>query len=102
MTITFPSHLDLNNMEIFLFAYNMSGTYEWDEAPPEVYTAIIYDYGANSLTLEIPAWGPMSVISAISYNPIEAEEPSIPGYNPLILMISVITIVGFLIKKKLK
>jgi hypothetical protein len=103
MTITLPSSLDLNDIEVFFFAYNMSGTEEWDEAPPEVYNAIIYDYGANSLTLEVPAWGPMSVISAMSYNLIETEEePIIPGYNPLILVISIIIMAGFLIKKKLK
>ncbi|MFX1316401.1 MAG: hypothetical protein ACFE9T_11095 [Promethearchaeota archaeon] len=68
MTITFPSSIDLLENDIFFFAFNMSGTEEWNEAPPEFYDEIIYNYVTNSLTLETPVWGPMGVMSAISYN----------------------------------
>ncbi len=66
MTMTLPSSIDLLENDIFFFAFNMSGTLEWDEAPPEFYDTIIYDYGTNSFTIETPAW-PWGVISAISY-----------------------------------
>jgi len=102
MTMTLPSSIDLNNIELRFYAYNMSGTLEWDEAPPEFYSTIIYDYGTNSFTIETPAW-PWGVISAISYISVGAEEePIIPGYNVLIFVIGIIVISALLIKWKRK
>ena len=102
MTMTLPSSIDLNDIELQFYAYNMSGTLEWDEAPSEFYDAIIYDYSTNSFTIETPAW-PWGVISAISYISVEAEEePIIPGYNVLIFVIGIIAISALLIKWKRK
>jgi len=101
MTMTLPSSIDLNNIELRFYAFNMSGTLEWDEAPPDFYTTIIYDYGTNSFTIETPAW-PWGTISAISYISEPAEEPIIPGYNVLIFVIGIIVISALLIKWKRK
>lgn len=104
MTVTFPSSLDLHDISPLFFAYNMSGTLEWNEAPPEFYATIIYDYGTNSITFQMEAWGPMGVISAMSYIPIttEEEEPVIPSYNVLIFVIGIIVISALVIKWKRK
>ncbi|MFX0043355.1 MAG: hypothetical protein ACFE8L_10620 [Candidatus Hodarchaeota archaeon] len=67
MTFTFPISIDLAENDIFFFGFNMSGTYEWDEAPPEFYDTIVYNYVANSLTLNSTAFGPRGMISAMSY-----------------------------------
>ena len=67
MTITFPSSIDLLENDIFFFAFNMSGSEEWDEAPQELYDAIVYNYTTNSLSLETTTWGPVSIFSAMSY-----------------------------------
>ncbi|MFX0043356.1 MAG: hypothetical protein ACFE8L_10625, partial [Candidatus Hodarchaeota archaeon] len=101
MTMTLPPSIDLNEIELRFYAYNMSGTLEWDEAPPEIYNQIIYDYGSNSFTIETPAF-PWGVISAISYISAPAEEPIIPGYNVLIFVIGMIIISALLIKLKRK
>ena len=75
--ITFTS-IFLSQVELFFFGFNMSGTNGWDEAPPEFYDTIVYDYDANSITLKIEAWGPKGVISAFAY----IDTTLIPGYEP--------------------
>ena len=45
----------------------MSGTEEWDEVPQDFYDTIVYNYITNSLTLESTVWGPMGIMSALSY-----------------------------------
>ncbi|MFX1321604.1 MAG: hypothetical protein ACFFAQ_08170 [Promethearchaeota archaeon] len=104
MTITFPSSLDLHDIAPLFFAYNMSGTLEWDPAPPDFYASIIYDYGTNSITIEMEAWGPMGVISAMSYIPVTApeEEPIIPGYNVIVFIIGILIVSGIIIKRQRK
>ncbi len=106
MTITFTS-VDLNEIELHFFAWNVSGMAEWSEAPPDFYSSIIYDYGANSLTIEFPGemFRPEGIISAMSYIPIGAEEkpePIIPGYNLFFFVIGLIIISAILIKKRRK
>jgi hypothetical protein len=101
MTMTLPSSIDLNEIELRFYAYNMSGTLEWDEAPSYIYNQIIYDYGTNSFTIETPPF-PWGVISVISYISTPAEEPIIPGYNVLIFVIGIIVISALLIKWKRK
>jgi len=66
MTITFPWSIDLSMVDLHLFAWDMGGTLEWTEPPPEVYDAIIYNYITNSITIENPPI-PFPIISAISY-----------------------------------
>ncbi|MFX1314090.1 MAG: hypothetical protein ACFFHD_16000, partial [Promethearchaeota archaeon] len=101
MTMTLPPSIDLNDIELRFYAFNMSGTLQWDEAPPEIYNQITYDYGTNSFTIETPPW-PWDVISAISYVSVPAEEPIIPGYNVLIFVIGIIVISALILKWKRK
>ena len=97
-TITFPSRLDLNEIDLYFFAFNMSGLSQWGEPPPEFYDNIIYDYNTNSITYETPVFPPFSMISAMSY--IGPPEEAIPGYNIIFLIISIATITAFIIKKR--
>jgi len=78
MTITLPLSIDLSVIAVHFFAFNMSGTETWDEAPPDFYSTIIYNYETNSFTLETPAWGPLGVISAMSYEYVDT-----PGHFTL-------------------
>ncbi|MFW9829762.1 MAG: Loki-CTERM sorting domain-containing protein [Candidatus Thorarchaeota archaeon] len=97
MTITLPSSIDLSSITLYFFAWNITGTEEWIQPPPEFYDSIIYDYSSNSFTIQTPSWGSSSIISAISYTGGEA----IPGYNPIFLLIGMIGISSiFLIKRK--
>lgn len=73
MTFTIPSSIDLLENDIFFFAFNISGTNEWDEAPPDFYDTIVYNYVVNSLTLNSTVLGPMGIMSAMSY---ELKAPS--------------------------
>jgi hypothetical protein len=93
-TIVFPSTIDLSQTELFFFAYNVSGSEEWNIAPPEFYDDIVYDFVANSITFPTEAWGPHGVISAFAY--IDTSQVSqIPGYEPiLVLGFSAIAILG--------
>ncbi|MFX1496196.1 MAG: hypothetical protein ACFFBH_01585 [Promethearchaeota archaeon] len=103
MTITLPSSIDLNSATLYIFAWNMSGTEDWDTPPPEFYDTIVYDYIANRFTIQIPPWGAWPLISAISYSGGEGGElpGEIPGYNPIFLLIGIIGISTiFMIKKK--
>ena len=93
-TIVFPSTIDLSHTKLFFFAYNTSGTEEWNSPPPDFYDNIVYNYTANSITLISPPWGPGGMISAFAYIDL-SQIPGIPGYEPLILLIiSAISIAG--------
>jgi hypothetical protein len=95
-TIYFPSTVDLSQTELFFFAYNTSGTEEWDSPPPEFYDNIVYDYDANSITLTTGAWGPRGMISAFAYIDL-SQVSEIPGYEPiLVLGFSAIAILGII------
>ncbi|MFX1557899.1 MAG: hypothetical protein ACFFC9_11650 [Promethearchaeota archaeon] len=83
-TITFPSSIDLNQTELFFFAFNMSGTNQWDSPPSDFYDAIIYDYESNSITFQTEAWGPNAIISAFAYIDL-SQVPGIPGYEPILI-----------------
>lgn len=104
-TITFPSSIDLSQTKLFFFAFNMSGTNQWDSPPPEFYDAIIYDYGSNSIIFEVEPWGPNGMISAFAYIDL-SQVPGIPGYEPIFIfgfiivaILSIITITRKRIKK---
>ena len=83
-TITFPSSIDLNQVELIFFAFNMSGTEQWDQPPPEFYDAIIYDYSTNSITFEVQPWGPQAILSAFAYIDL-SQFPGIPAYDPILI-----------------
>jgi len=57
MSMTFPSSIDLSMVQLHMFAFNMSGTSMWDEAPSEYYDTVIYNYLTNSIIVETPPWG---------------------------------------------
>ncbi len=102
MTITLPTSIDLTEMIFFFYAYNMSGTHEWDSPPPEFYIdSVTYNFVLNTITIEMPAWD-RGVISAMAYFSIEdipdtVEE--IPGYNIFFLSLMMIIVSGLVIRK---
>jgi len=102
MTITLPTSIDLSEMIFFFYAFNMSGTLEWDSPPPEFYIdSVTYNFLTNTITLEMPAWD-RSIISAMAYFPIEdipdtVEE--IPGYNIFFISLLIIISSGIVIRK---
>ena len=105
MTVGLPSSLDLSTLEIFLYAWNMSGTSEWDEPPPDFWYLVTFDYSANSITFEFPMDSPWAVISAMSYQVREEPEdgePEIPGFDLYLISLMIIVISAIVIKRKLK
>ncbi|MFX1597007.1 MAG: hypothetical protein ACFFBK_13195, partial [Promethearchaeota archaeon] len=68
MTITFPSSIDLSAGDLHFFAWNISGTSQWEEAPQEFYDSIIYNYVTNSIIVETPP-PPFTTISCVSFEP---------------------------------
>ena len=83
-TITLPSTIDLHNIKIFFFAYNMSGSEQWDQPPSEFYDLIIYDYTTNSITFEVEPWGSTGMLSALAYIDL-GQNPAIPSYDPILI-----------------
>ncbi len=68
--ITIPSSIDLSTEYLYFFGwYKDSDTTnpEWGGVPQEFYDSIVYDYGTNSLTLEIPMEGPIMMLIAVGY-----------------------------------
>jgi len=105
MTVGLPSSLDLSTLEIFLYAWNMSGTSEWDEPPPDFWYLVTFDYSANSITFEFPMDSPWAVISAMSYQVREEPEdgqPEIPGFDLYFISLLIVVISAIVIKRKLK
>jgi hypothetical protein len=101
MTVTLPSSIDLASVVFLFYAYNMSGTNEWDSAPPEFYNqSVSYNYAANSIIIEMPAW-PMGIVSAMAYIS-EDFPPEIPGYDLFLISLMLVVISTVLIKIKKK
>ncbi|MBA7525464.1 hypothetical protein ES705_17615 [subsurface metagenome] len=102
MTITLPTSIDLSEMIFFFYAFNMSGTLEWDSPPPEFYIdSVTYNFVTNTITIEMPAWD-RGIISAMAYFTIEdipdtVEE--IPGYNIFFISLLIIITSGIVIRK---
>jgi hypothetical protein len=110
ITITFPSSIDIDEIIFYFYAYNMSGTLEWDEAPPEYYdNYVTFNSLTNSITyLMEPEWysaqrlmqnGSLGFISAIAYKTIEEALEEIPGYNLFFLSMMIIIVSGLVIRK---
>ncbi|MFX1569984.1 MAG: hypothetical protein ACFFCV_16640 [Promethearchaeota archaeon] len=104
MTIQFPSSIQLSENYIYLYSFNMSGTGEWDLAPPEFYQySVTYDLVNNRMTFEIEVTGPYMFLSAVSYEAIPedggGETPPIPGYDLFFLAIAMITVSAIVVKK---
>ncbi len=105
MTVTLPPSLDLSTLDIFLYAWNMGGTSEWDEPPPDFWLSVTFNYAANSVTFEFPTDSPFAVISAMSYNVRGDQgegEPEIPGFDLYLISLMIIVISAIVIKRKLK
>ncbi|MBY8986690.1 MAG: hypothetical protein KGD65_16575, partial [Candidatus Lokiarchaeota archaeon] len=82
LTIHIPTSIDLTRVLFFFYAFNMSGTEEWDAAPPEFYLdSVTYNFVQNTITITMPPWD-RGVISAMAFIDLDAEPPvEIPGYN---------------------
>ncbi|MFX0028003.1 MAG: hypothetical protein ACFE8B_02245 [Candidatus Hermodarchaeota archaeon] len=106
MTLQFPSSIQISENFIYLYAFNVSGTGEWDLAPPEYYLyGVTYDLANNRMTFQIQIAGPYMYISAVSYEELPPDgdgTPPIPGYDLLILSLAIITVSALLIKKMYK
>jgi hypothetical protein len=99
MTITVSPAIDLATVLFFFYAYNMSGTNEWDAAPLEFYNnSVTYNYATNSIIIEMPAWQ-MGIISAMAYFS-EEFPPEIPGYDIFLISMMIIVVSAFIIKHK--
>ncbi|MFW9874715.1 MAG: hypothetical protein ACFFG0_16530 [Candidatus Thorarchaeota archaeon] len=99
MTITLPTTIDVNNVVLFFYAFNMSGTEDWEGAPPEFYIdSVTFDGATNSVILNFEAWEG-GVISAMSYMTIEEVLEEIPGYNVFLLSLMIIIVSGLVIRK---
>ncbi len=104
LTITLPLSINLATTEVYLFAWNVSGSSTWEIASPEVYEINVT---TNSIIVHYPAFSADSLIFALSYEPpptIPTE--GIPGYNPLFIImgltISAIILAKIKSKKKFK
>ncbi|MFX1345406.1 MAG: hypothetical protein ACFFAI_09890 [Promethearchaeota archaeon] len=99
-TVTLPTSIDVDDIIIYLYAYNMSGTLEWDEAPPEFYNNYVtIDSLTNSIIYKMePSMFLKGIISTMSYKLITAEE-EIPGYSLFFLSLMIIIVSGLVIRK---
>ena len=102
MTITLPSTIDLSKVAFFFYAYNMSGTEEWDSPPPEFYIdSVTYNFVANSITIEMPPL-PFGLISAMAYIDSENLPDEIPGYDLFLMSLLIVLVSGIVVKKMRK
>jgi len=104
MTVTLPSSIDINKMLFFFYAFNMSGTLEWDAAPPDFYVDYVtFNNATNQIIIKMePFMFSTGILSAMAYMTIEdALAAEIPGYD-LFLMSLMIVIVSSLIIKKIR
>jgi len=103
MTIILPLTIDVDKMVFFFYAFNMSGTLEWDAAPPEFYVdSVTLDNATNSVIIIMePFMFAKGILSAMAYMTIEEVLAEIPGYD-LFLMSLMVVIVSSLIIKKIR
>jgi hypothetical protein len=99
MTINLPTSIDLATIRFLFYAYNMSGTEEWDSPPPEFYIdSVTYNLATNSITIEMPTF-PFGLISAMAYIDTTDLPPEIPGYNIFLISLLIIITSGIVVKK---
>jgi hypothetical protein len=100
MTIYLPSDVDLKNDIFFFYAFNMSGTEEWDSPPPEFYlNQVTYNFVQNTITIVLePFEDP--IMSCMAFIDVNAEAPEeIPGFDLFLISMLIVIISGVLIKK---
>ena len=100
LTIHIPTSIDLTRVLFFFYAFNMSGTEEWDAAPPEFYVeSVTYNFVQNIITIIMPPWD-RGVVSAMAFFDLDAEPPvEIPGYNIFFLSMMILIVSGLVIRK---
>jgi len=100
MTIHLPTTIDLTNVIFFFYAFNMSGTEEWDSPPPDFYlNQVTYNFVQNTITIIMEPFD-RGVISAMAFIDLEAEAPvEIPGYNIFFLSMMILIVSGLVIRK---
>ena len=101
MTIDFPSSIDLSEIIVYIYSWNVTGSGEWELAPPEFYQhSVNYEVESNRMWFEIEVIGPYMYLSAISYEVMpEDGTPPIPGYDLFFLSLVIITVSTLIVKK---
>jgi hypothetical protein len=94
ITITLSLTINLATTEVYLYAWNVSGSSTWEMAPPAAYEINLL---TNSIIVSYPAFMADSFILALSYKAPPAL-PGIPGYNPLFLIMG-LTICAIILAK---
>jgi hypothetical protein len=72
MTVTLPLSINVSEMIFYFYAYNMSGTLEWDAAPPDFYDDYVtFLHTTNSIILKMePFTFNRGILSAMAYESI--------------------------------
>ena len=99
MTVTFPMSINLGTTDVYLFAWNVSGSSTWEIAPPESYEISL---GTNSIIIFYGAYSADSTIFAISYKPPPSSGMGIPGYDPFLIIIGLTMVATILVKLRKK
>ncbi|MHA1986007.1 MAG: Loki-CTERM sorting domain-containing protein [Promethearchaeota archaeon] len=101
MTITLPSSIDINKMLFFFYAYNMSGSLQWDAAPPEFYVDnVTFNNATNQIIIEMePFMFAKGIMSAMAYITREDALAEIPGYDLFLMSLMIIIVSSLIIKK---
>ncbi|MFX1278430.1 MAG: hypothetical protein ACFFA3_03385 [Promethearchaeota archaeon] len=100
MIIHLPSDVDLKNDLFFFYAFNMSGTEEWDSPPPEFYLyQVTYNFAQNTITIVLEPFND-PIMSCMAFIDIEADLPEeIPGFDLFLISMLIVIISGVLVKK---
>jgi hypothetical protein len=100
MTIHIPTSIDLTRVIFFFYAFNMSGTNEWDSPPPDFYAnQVTYNFVLNTITINMEPWD-RPVVSCMAFVDLDADPPvEIPGYNILFLSLMILVVSGLVVRK---
>jgi hypothetical protein len=100
MTIHIPSSIDISRDIFYFYAFNMSGTEEWDSPPPEFYlNSVTYNFVQNTITINMEPWD-RGVLSVMAFMSVEEALPEeIPGYDLFLLSLMIIIVSGLVIRK---
>ncbi|MHA2392549.1 MAG: hypothetical protein ACXAEX_11455, partial [Promethearchaeota archaeon] len=101
MTIVLPTSIDVTEMILFFYAFNMSGTLEWDAAPPDFYVDYVtFDNATNSIIIKMePFMFTKGIISALAYITTEELLGEIPGYDLFLLSLMIVIVSGLIARK---
>ncbi|MFX0028004.1 MAG: hypothetical protein ACFE8B_02250 [Candidatus Hermodarchaeota archaeon] len=98
MIIHIPSSVDLKKDIFYFYAFNMSGTEEWDSPPPEFYLyQTTYDFVQNTITIVMEPFD-RGVISCMAFFDTETVE-EIPGFDLFLVSMLIVIVSGVLVKK---